>query len=178
VERSFGPDTYGRLFDQQTFDTGAEVVANPEFRVTGAIVRDTVFELALEGRLVMPLARGTGAGLLFGVPMAFHLGSIVRLDVGAYTPVVFYDFNDVFSTRIGLSVRADVWIQATDRFWLGPMVGLEFGPLASPNGDNGNAFLGFGLGCQVTHALDFKAMALAYEFGTLGIGAGFQVRID
>jgi hypothetical protein len=176
-DRGVRADQYGRLFDRQTFDTAAEVVANPEFRVRGALVRESVFELALEGRLVLPFEAGTAAGVLLGVPVAIHLGNIARLDVGAYMPVIFYDRDPSVDLRLPL----DLWIQATRRLWLGPMTGLEFVRVGDVNGAT-RVSLGFGLGYQITHALDFKTMLLFpdinHESGDFGIGAGIQVRID
>src|SRR5262249_54203362 len=52
--RGVEADNYGRLFDRQYFDGADGVLANPELRVRGALVREEVFELALEGRLVAP----------------------------------------------------------------------------------------------------------------------------
>jgi hypothetical protein len=176
-DRGVEADRYGRLFDRQTFDTAAEVLANPEFRVRGALVRESIFELALEGRLVLPFEAGTAAGLMFGVPMAAHLGSIVRLDFGPYIPFVFYDGR----TAVDLSLPLDVWIQASDRLWLGPMTGLDFVGIDNRNSGT-NVSLGFGLGYQITHALDFKAMLLFPEINhegrDFGLGAGIQVRIE
>src|SRR5258708_6198383 len=48
LERSLSGDAYGRLFDRQTFDEGANVLANPEVRVRGGLVREEVVEVALE----------------------------------------------------------------------------------------------------------------------------------
>jgi hypothetical protein len=172
-DRGVEADRYGRLFDRQTFDTGAAVIANPEFRVTGAIVRDSVIELALQGRVVLPFEAGTAAGFLFGVPLALHLADILRLDVGVYTPVVFYRNN----TQFGVHLPADLWIQANDRLWLGPMTGVEL-----DSGGVTNVSLGFGLGYQIAHSADFKTMFLFPEInhqgGDFGIGAGLEIRIE
>jgi|HubBroStandDraft_1064217.scaffolds.fasta_scaffold243884_1 hypothetical protein len=175
-DRGVEADRYGRLFDRQTFDTGAGVIANPEFRVTGTIVRESIVELALEGRVVLPFEAGTGAGFLFGVPASFHFGSMFRLDVGAYTPVILFDHNQHFSTEVDLRLPANFWIQATDRLWLGPMAGIEF--VQPQYANDPNVFVGFGLGYQIAHALDFKTMLLAYQNGDFGIGAGIQVRVE
>jgi hypothetical protein len=67
ADRATRGDSYGRLFDRQTFATGAEVLANPEVRVRGALVREAIVELGLEGRVVLPFEPGTSAGALFGV---------------------------------------------------------------------------------------------------------------
>jgi hypothetical protein len=179
-ERAINGDAYGRLFDRQTFDAraeGAQVLANPEVRVRGAIVRDSIVELALEGRLVVPFADGTDAGALFGVPMAFHLGTRVRLDVGAYVPVVFIPHD----TSVAIHLPVDVWIQATSRLWLGPMTGLAFERVGDNRGSQ-NVSLGFGLGYAITRYLDFKAMFLFPtindESRFFGAGAGIEVRIE
>jgi hypothetical protein len=173
-------DTYGRLFDRETLDvdaTGGQVLANPEFRVRGALVGGSVFELSLEGRFVIPFADGSNAGLLFGVPMAFHLGPIVRLDVGIFMPVVF-DHPD---TNIGLHVPVDLWFQVTGRLWLGPMTGVEFDGLGQPYGST-SVPLGFGLGYALMHALDLKTMFLFPEINNdsrdFGAGLGLEARIE
>ncbi len=179
-ERAINGDYYGRLFDRQTFGAGAEgaeAVANPEVRVRGALVRDRIFELGLEGRVVIPFANGSDAGLLFGVPMAVHLGSIVRLDFGAYVPIVFFPHD----TAVAIHLPIDVWIQATPRLWLGPMTGLAFERVGDNRGSE-NVSLGFGLGYQITHYLDFKSMFLFptinNESRIFGFGAGIEVRIE
>jgi hypothetical protein len=178
LDRSIHADQFGRLFDRQTpFDVGSEVLANPELRVRGAPVRGRVVELALEGRIVLPFENGTNAGLLFGLPLSFHLGDRVRLDTGAYLPVVFQHPTTLFA----LSFPLDVWIQASPRFWLGPMTGVVF-QQPGDVGSQANVSLGFGFGYQITHYLDFKTMVL---FPTLnsdsrffGVGAGVEIRIE
>jgi hypothetical protein len=178
--RLINADDYGRLFDRQTLPVGAEgyaVLANPELRITGAIVRAEVIELGLQGRVVLPFADPSVAGMEFGVPIALHLGAVVRIDTGAYMPFVFFH-ND---TEVGLHLPVDVWIQATRRFWIGPMTGLEFGRLHDRFGDQ-SVSLGMGLGYQFTHALDLKAMLLFPEINNesnvFGAGVGLEVRIE
>jgi len=175
-DRLIRADEYGRLFDRQTFGTGTEVLANPELRVRGAPVRTRVVELALEGRVVLPFEDGTQAALMFGLPLAFHLGHRVRLDTGPYVPVVF-----TRPVTFDISLPLDVWIQVSPRVWLGPMTGVV---LERP-GDTGSravASMGFGFGYEITHYLDFKAMVLfprlSDEPRTFGGGAGVEVRIE
>ncbi len=174
--RSTQGDSYGRLFDRQTFATGADPFANPEVRVLGAIVREPIVELGLEGRIVLPFEQGTSAGVLFGLPLAFHLGDRVRLDVGLYVPIVFSRPAVVTD----LAIPVDVWIQATPRLWLGPMTGVHIVHIGDAG--EGRVSLGFGLGYQITHAVDFKAMLLFpgvnIESRDFGAGAGFQIRIE
>jgi hypothetical protein len=175
ADRSTRGDEYGRLFDRQTFATGAEVLANPEVRLRAALVREEVVELGLEGRVVLPFEPGTDAGVLFGLPLAFHLGSRVRLDVGVYVPIVFFPADP----RVDVALPVDVWIQATRRLWLGPMTGLRLARIRSV--DDQISF-GFGLGYQITRAIDFKAMLLFPEVSidgrNFGAGAGVQIRIE
>lgn len=178
-DRSIEPDNYGRLFDRQYFDGGASTLANPEFRVRGALLRGDVAELALEGRFIVPVDPNTGAGLEFGIPLALHLGDRVRLDTGAWFPIV--TGNPAY---LGISIPLDVWIQITPRLWLGPMTGLQWydvthnpAPLNEPL-----VSMGFGLGYSITHYLDFKTMFLFPELNqdsrVYGIGAGVQIRIE
>jgi hypothetical protein len=180
-DRSIQPDAYGRLFDRQTFDQGADAVANPEVRVRGAIVRGPIAEVSLEGRVILPFADDTGAGVMFGVPMAFHLGDRVRLDMGVYSPLVFPPRRD---GEFSINAPLDVWIQATSRFWIGPMTGLVFEDVNHANGGREHtAFsLGVGLGYEITHAIDFKASFLFPDLNgdsrVFGFGAGVQLRIE
>jgi hypothetical protein len=185
-DRGINADDYGRMFDRQTFGLGqpfgpgvegAEVLANPEFRIRGALVRGDIFELALEGRVVVPFANGTSAGLLFGVPMAFHFGSRVRLDLGVYIPTAFFPHN----TNVAIHGPVDLWIQVTPRLWLGPMSGVAFERVGQDNGVQ-NISLGFGLGYSITHYLDLKTMFLFPEInndsGVFGAGVGIEIRIE
>jgi hypothetical protein len=176
AERAVQADDYGRLFDRQTFGTGADVFANPELRVRGAPVRTRVVELAFEGRVVLPFEDGTQAAFLFGVPLSFHLGDRVRLDTGAYVPVVF-----AHPTYFEVRLLLDVWIQVSPRVWLGPMTGIV---LQRPGDTASRALfsLGFGFGYEITHYLDFKAMLLFPgvndEPRLFGAGAGVEIRIE
>jgi Glycosyl transferase family 2 len=177
ADRFLQPDVYGRLFDRQYFDGDSEAVANPEVRVRGALVRLPVFELALEGRLIVPIEHNT-AGLLFGVPLAFHLGDRVRLDIGAFMPIIIG--NGTIPSRVAVNTPLDVWIQATRRLWLGPMTGFQIVHVADPP-PTAHVSLGFGLGYQITHYLDFKTMILFPDLAdtsSVGAGAGVQLRIE
>lgn len=168
-------DQYGRLFDRQTFGTGADPLANPEARVRGELIAGDAFELALEGRLVLPIERGTYLATEFGVPMALHFGGAARLDFGAYVPVVFSS-----PAQTGVSFPVDLWIQATHALWLGPMTGFY---IHDPRGTT-DVSLGFGLGYSITSYFDLKTMLLFPRINhaggarTFGAGVGFEVRIE
>jgi len=177
VDRRLQADLYGRLFDRQYFDGDSESVANPEVRVRGALVRLPVFELALEGRLIVPI-EGNTAGVLFGVPLAFHLGNRVRLDTGAFVPIVIG--NGRIPSTLAVSLPLDVWIQVTRRLWLGPMTGVRVANVGDPP-STAYVSLGFGLGYQVTHYLDLKTMILFPDLAdtsSFGTGFGVEVRIE
>lgn len=166
-------DTYGRLYDWQTFGVGNDTLANPEIKVTGSIVRASIVEIALQGRGVIPFEGGTRPGFLFGVPITFHAGSILRIDTGGYVPVVFHD-----PVEAALVVPGDFWFQASSRFWIGPMTGARFRRRGT------DVRLGMGLGYQITSFLDFKSQfyfpAINQDNGTnaFGVGAGIQIRIE
>lgn len=175
--RATQADAYGRLFDRQTFGTNRDQVANPEFRIRGSIARGAIAEVALEGRAFLPIEDYSRFGGMFGVPMAFHLGHAVRLDTGVYIPVVFYSEH-----LYAISVPLDIWIQVSSSLWLGPMTG--FRTTHQAEFDRTDWSLGFGLGYEITRALDLKASVLMpginHDEGArnIGAGVGLQVRIE
>jgi hypothetical protein len=183
VARAGTADVYGRPFDTETYGTGVETVANPEFYVRGSLIEGDVVELGLEGRVMSPFSEGLG--LMFGVPLAFHFGRVARLDTGVYVPVLFYD-----PTRSLISFPFHLWFQLTDRFWLGPMAGVRILTtdgsgvrFLTPNGSRTEVLIGFGLGYSVTRAFDFKAQFLFEDVANgpaerWGFGAGIEVRIE
>jgi hypothetical protein len=173
--RAIHSDDYGRLWDRQTYDTGAAVLANPEVRITGTIARGPAAEVGLEGRVVLPFDAGTDAAVVAGLPLLFRAGNIVRIDTGVYFPAIFTQPVDTY-----VSVPFDLWFQTSGRLWLGPMTGFTFHNLNNRT----TVPLGFGLGYQITRAVDFKTQILfpaingAHGGETFGLGAGVQVRIE
>ena len=173
--RATQADAYGRLFDRQTFGTFHDVVADPEIRVRGALLRGNIVEVGAEGRLFLPVEQGSEVGILFGVPLLFHLGEVARIDTGLYVPVVFESPVDA-----SLSAPVDVWFQATRKLWLGPMTGFVY-DFTSRHAD---VPLGLGLGYQVVRNVDLKAEFLFPALNdtqgaqTFGVGFGMQVRIE
>jgi len=174
-------DRYGRPFDTETYGEGdGAVLSNPEARIRGAIVQGDVAEIALEGRAYTPFT--DGFGVMFGVPMAFHLGRSVRFDTGVYVPILFHDPTEAF-----VSLPFHLWIQVTNSLWLGPLVGVRFfsGAGNDPRRGGGRveAPLGFGLGYQISRTFDFKTWLLFQDVANgavrdWGIGAGVEVRIE
>jgi hypothetical protein len=181
------PDQAGRLYDRETIGylNQAEIFANPEFYIRGRLAHTRVFELALEGRLYAPFANNSFFGMEFGVPMAFHFGDKVRLDMGVYTPVVFFD-----RTYYGFSFPINVWFQVTPKLWLGPEGGFRYdhqdapAPAQRPFIDHTYGYLGFGMGYQLTRGIDMKWQILSPHItdnrgiDDFELGFGFQFRIE
>lgn len=171
-------DEYGRLFDRETFGTSNDKVANPEVRLRGQLVKERVVELALEGRVYLPIEQGTRVGMMFGMPLAFHVSRRVRFDTGVYVPVLFYD-----PTFFAFSAPFHVWFQATPKVWLGPMTGIRV-ERQGAFVDRFGLPLGFGFGYQLARWADFKLMAMLPHVNQregardFGLGVGFQLRIE
>lgn len=179
--RATGADYYARTLWTETYGTsplapGGDTVANPEFRMRWVAYSGSVAEVGLDGRVYIPIEDGTRFGMMFGVPFAFHLSDLLRIDTGAFIPVSFYDraFN-------GLSIPGHFWFQATGKLWLGPMAQLRFID-PGPGNHDAHLLLGFGLGYQVASTVDLKTMilfpAVEDEFArNVGAGFGVQFRI-
>jgi hypothetical protein len=176
--RARGADYYGRTLSTETYGTGlhgngADTVANPELRIRWVAYSGSVAEVGLDGRVFLPIEDGSRFGMMFGVPLAFHVSDILRIDTGVYIPVIFND-----RTFNGLSIPGYFWFQATEKLWLGPMAQLRF--IDPGLGDHdAHLLLGFGLGYQVASSVDLKTMLLfpAVDDGvTRSVGAGFGVQ--
>ncbi len=98
----------------------------------------------------------------------------MRIDTGVYVPILFYN-----PTQAYVSLPFHLWIQATDRLWLGPLTGVRF----QSNGGRVDVPLGFGLGYQIARAVDFKTWFLFQDVANgaaqqWGFGAGVEIRIE
>jgi len=177
--RSLRADNYGRLFNTENFGTGNDAVANPEVWIREVVVHGDPVELGLEARAYLPIENETRAGIMFGLPLAFHFGT-VRLDTGVFVPVLFYD-----PLRTIVSIPVQLWIQANSRLWLGPMAAVH---IHNDPDSYTQLLLGFGLGYQLSRQIDFKTQFIfPYINGntddgngtrSFGAGAGFQFRIE
>jgi hypothetical protein len=167
-------DTYGRTFFLETYGTGGDPVANPEFHIRWAAYTGNVVEVGLDGRAFLPIEQGTRFGLMFGVPLAFHVGAM-RIDTGAYLPILFYDQAISF-----LSVPGYFWFQTSERVWLGPIAELRL----NLNRSRTDMLLGFGVGVQVADPVDLKSWILFPavnqddNFQFFGVGFGVQIRVE
>ena len=119
--RALQADGYARTLWTETWGTGVSTVANPEARVRWTFYSGNVAEIGLDGRLTLPFETGTRIGGMIGVPFAIHAGDILRIDTGAYLPVMFT--RDTF---FALTVPAYFWFQPNEKLFLGPMASLRF----------------------------------------------------
>lgn len=170
-----GADYYARTLWTETYGTGADTFANPELRVRWVAYRGGIAEVGLDGRIFVPFESHTRFGMMLGVPLAFHVSDLMRIDTGIYVPLIFYD-------RVvnGVSIPAYFWFQAADKLSVGPMAQLRV--LDYGRGHDAHLLLGVGLSYEVASAVDLKAMFLlpAVDDGfarSLGAGFGAQFRI-
>jgi hypothetical protein len=163
-------DTYGRLYDHETFDSGADTFTNPEIRVRHHFLALEIIELGWELRVMPPLASGTSFGLMPGIPLVVRIPRLLKVETGAYVPLVFS--KDIDS---GLSVPVAVWLQLGD-FFLGPQSGVRFergGPSVP---------FGFGVGYTLGGMLDLKAQLFSLRINddfakSLGGGLGVALTL-
>jgi hypothetical protein len=171
--RAVRADEYGRTLWTETWGTNNSTVANPEFRIRWVAYSGSVAEVGLDGRVFMPVETNSNFGLMFGVPLAFHVASFMRIDTGVYTPIVFN--NATFSA---FSFPAYFWFQASEKLWLGPMISVRFVD-PGPGNHAAHLLLGFGLGYQVANSVDLKTMLLFPQVDNdfaRAVGAGFGVQ--
>jgi hypothetical protein len=174
--RATGADNYARTLWTETYGTGGDTVANPELRIRWVAYSGSVAEVGLDGRVFLPVEEFTSFGMMFGVPLAFHVSDLLRIDTGAYIPVILSD-----PTFHGFSIPGYFWFQTSEKLWLGPMASLR---IIDPGlgGHDTSLLLGFGLGYQVANAVDLKTMILFPAVNDdivrrFGAGFGVQFRI-
>ncbi|HEU4533728.1 MAG TPA: hypothetical protein VFS00_06405 [Polyangiaceae bacterium] len=176
--RGTAADLYGRLWDTDSYNLGNDTLANPEARLRYGFLRGDVVELGLEARFYLPITDGSEFGVAPGLPVTFHFGDVARLDTGVLVPIIFTD--DV--TTI-VSFPARLWFQATPRLWLGPISGVRI--VNYPGGGSDTQVpLGFGLGYQISSAVDLKTQFLFPDVDRsgptdrFGAGLGLQFRVE
>lgn len=174
-----GADAYGRTLFTETYGTGFDGVANPELKFRWSAYSGRVVEVGLDARLFLPIEANTRVGVMPGVPIAFHIGDILRIDTGLYLPVILTD-----PTSTVISVPGYFWFQVSRSVWLGPMVGLRHVDPGGPVNSRDDFLLGFGLGYQVASSVDLKWMVFSPRLNTdrdeprvYGAGFGVQFRI-
>jgi hypothetical protein len=140
-------DRYGRTFETETYGTDGETIANPEVSLRYALIDSPITDLALEGRVYLPIESGTKLGFMLAVPMAFHLSPSARFDTGVYVPILLYD-----PTVTVVSFPFHLWLQANDRLALGLLTGVA---IHNP-GDTTTVPLGVGLNYGASHDADVR----------------------
>jgi len=132
-----------------------------------------VVDLALEGRLYIPIEAGTRTGIMVAVPLAFHFSPTVRLDTGVFVPILFYD-----PTRSVISFPLHLWLQASDRVAVGPITGVQ---ISNPGGTT-LVPLGLGLNYGASSTADLRLWVLFPDVKgdgatrTFGAGVGVEAR--
>jgi hypothetical protein len=104
----------------------------------------------------LPVEAGSNVGVMFGVPFAFHIADLLRIDLGIYIPVISGN-----PTSVAISVPAYFWFQVSNAVWLGPMVGLRHIDPGGQAVSHDDFLAGFGLGYQVASSVDLKWMVFA-----------------
>lgn len=176
--KATGADGYGRTLWTETYGTGRDTFANPELRIRWVAYSGSVAEVGLDGRVYMPIEDGTRFGVMFGVPLAFHLSDFMRIDTGVYLPTIFSD-----PASIAITIPGYFWFQVNEKLWLGPMASARFLGFNNDRAFNhrNDLLLGFGMGYQVINMLDLKWWALAPDIDdglhNWGLGFGVQFRI-
>jgi hypothetical protein len=166
--RAVQADSFGRMFETDTYNTGGDTFANPEIALRWALVHSNV-ELGLDGRVYLP-TDGGDFGILVGVPVALHLGGVARIDTGVFVPIIFAERE----TRTLVSIPLELWLQPSSQLYLGPLFGWQFH-------DPGTTIhFGFGLGYAVSYDIDLKTWLLFPNIRSsgkdFGAGVGLQVR--
>ena len=170
-------DSYGRLFETETYDEGGDRTANPELYALWSVARGGHAELGVKLAAFLPLDDGSPFGMMVAMPIALHGGSL-RLDTGIYVPVLF---THPHATTL-ISVPAHLWIQVTSRLWLGPLFGMRV--VTSNGGGNVTYPLGFGLGSMLNSGVDLRGWILFPDINrdratrSFGAGVSLQFRFE
>src|SRR5262245_18254923 len=73
-------DMFGLMYYTETRGTLTDVVANPEFHLRWAVYSGQVVEVGLDGRVFLPIEQNSRFGMMFGLPLAFHISDFMRID--------------------------------------------------------------------------------------------------
>jgi hypothetical protein len=157
-------DRYGRPVETETYNLGYDSLANPEVGLRYNLVRGGTAEIALDGKIYLPISGDFG--ILLGVPVALHLGSRLRFDTGVFVPIVFAE-----STYNEISIPLHVWIKLQAGSFVGPMTGVIF------HSEGGKRVpFGIGAGTALSYDADLRFWLLfediSHEGGGKNLGAG------
>jgi hypothetical protein len=169
-------DRYGRPFDNETYGTFHDRIADPELRLLWSVARATAAELGIELRFYLPIEANSRFGFMVGLPIRLRTG-VLRVDTGIYVPVIFTN-----PTETVVSVPLHIWIQATRTLWLGPLLGLQV--INAGGGSHTGYPLGFGLGSALSRAIDLRLWFLFPDMNQdaaarfWGAGIALQIRFE
>jgi hypothetical protein len=167
--RTVDADTYGRPVNTETYNVGGETLANPEVGLRFNLTRGGTAEVAVDGRVYLPI--DGDFGVLVGLPVALHLRR-VRLDTGIYIPIIFRD-PDAETT---ISIPLHLWIKLDEGTFLGPMTGVRF-----HDGGGESVPFGVGAGTSLAYDADLRFWLLFPDISRddgaedFGLGAGLYV---
>jgi hypothetical protein len=168
-------DRYGRPFDNETYGTFHDRIADPELRLLWSVARASAAELGIELRFYLPIEAESRFGIMVGLPIRLRTG-ILRVDTGLYVPVIFTS-----PTETVVSIPLHLWFQITRALWLGPLLGLQ---IVNHGGSHTGYPLGFGLGTMLSRAIDLRFWFLFPDMNqdaaarSWGAGVALQIRFE
>jgi hypothetical protein len=162
-------DRYGRPVETETYNLGGEAIANPEIGLRLNLVRGGTAEIALDGKIYLPVSGSFG--VMVGLPVALHLGPRLRFDTGLFVPIIFSDptYNEV-------SIPLHLWIKLQGGSFVGPITGVVF-----PSSGGKRVPLGIGAGTALSYDADLRFWLLSEDVShdgsrnNLGAGVGLYV---
>jgi hypothetical protein len=176
-------DHFARLFDPIVSEPGASQLTNPEIHLRGSLIAERVFELGLEGRVILPTDSSTtpdGQRISFfaitpGLPVRVHVPGLLRVDTGIYLPL---SFNS--STSYSVDIPAQAFFAYQNAFF-GPVTGIRFNTPGGGQDGSVDVPLGIAGGYTLAGRVDLKVQvrtervndpnwASQYLGGGLGVG--------
>jgi hypothetical protein len=163
--RATDADRYGRPVETETYNLGYDSVANPEVGLRFNLVRGGTAEIALDGKLYIPVSGSLG--VMVGLPVALHLGPRLRFDTGLFIPIVFAEdaYNEI-------SIPLHLWIKLQGGTFVGPITGLIF-----PSSGGKRVPLGIGVGTALSYDADVRLWLLSEDVSHDGSSKNFGVGV-
>jgi hypothetical protein len=164
-------DYYGRPFYTETYNLGADTIANPQVGLRFMLARGGTLEVALDLHAILPLQGVTG--FLIGAPLALRLGERLRIDTGLFVPIFLTEPETTFD----ISIPVHIWIRVNPSTVVGPLTGAYF----YDHGGGKRVPLGFGVGTSISYDAEVRFWLLFPDInhsGTkknFGLGAGLYV---
>jgi hypothetical protein len=165
-------DYFGRPFYTETYNLGADTIANPQLGLRISAVRSGSLDLGIDAHVIFPLDDDTDLGMLLGLPLAVRLGDRLRLDTGLFLPIRLTEPD----TTVDISIPFHVWIKVNPSTTLGPLTGVYF----YDGGGRGVPF-GFGVGSSIAYDAEVRFWLLFSDISNdesrqnFGVGAGLYV---